>query len=173
MLFKLWYILVCFSLNSSCLHPLCFLYLDTCFCPQACEIFSHNFFKYIFDPIFPSSPPGTTIIRILVHLMLSQRSIPFLLLLLFAILSGFIPIFSLPDHLCILLYHFICYSFFLMCFSFSCWILHVWFLNIFPRSLLKFSLCISVLSLIQWAFLLTMFLILCLINYFFCFIFLF
>ena len=127
--FKLWYILVCFSLNSSCLHPLCFLYLDICFCLQACDIFSHNFFKYIFDPFFPSSPSGTTIIWILVHVMLSQRSIP--LLLLFAILIGWIPIFSLPDHLGILLYHLVCYSFFLMCFTFSYWILHEWFFKIY------------------------------------------
>ena len=35
--------------------PLCFLYLDICFLLQDWDIFSHNFIKYILDPILSLS----------------------------------------------------------------------------------------------------------------------
>ena len=39
------------------------------------EVFNYNLFKYFLSPFFFSSSSGTPIIRISVHLMLSQRSL--------------------------------------------------------------------------------------------------
>ena len=36
--------------------PPCFLYLDICFLLQVWGVFSHNFFKYIFSPLFSFFP---------------------------------------------------------------------------------------------------------------------
>lgn len=33
-------------------NPLCFLYLNICFLDYIWEVFSHDFFKYIFSPLF-------------------------------------------------------------------------------------------------------------------------
>ena len=50
---------------------LCFLDLNECFFPYVKEVFSYNLFKYFLDPFSLSSPPGTSMIPISVHLMLS------------------------------------------------------------------------------------------------------
>ena len=51
-----------------------FLDLDDCFLLQVSEFFSYYVLKYVLSS-FLSSPSGTYIIQILVHLMLSQRSL--------------------------------------------------------------------------------------------------
>ena len=88
------------------------------------------------------SPSETLIMRMLVHLMLFQRSLKlFLFFLMFAVLIGWFPLFCLLDHLCVLLYHLVCCSFLPVCFYFSYYIFHFWLiLLICYSSLLKFSL---------------------------------
>ena len=41
--------------------PLGFLYLCICFLLWVWEVFSHNFFKYIFDPFSHPSPSGISV----------------------------------------------------------------------------------------------------------------
>ena len=85
---------------------------------------------------------------ILTHLMLSQRA--FKLFSVFKICCSDWVIFIIPpDHLWVLLYQLATYSFlWLFFFYFSSWIFHFW-LSIFyvSSSLLKFSLCSSILFL--------------------------
>ena len=65
---------------------------------------------------------------------------------LFAIPIGWFPLFCLPDHFCVLLYHLVCYSVLLVFyFYFGYWILHFWRIFIFSSFLLKNSLYSSIL----------------------------
>lgn len=96
---------------------------------------------------------GVPIIPVLVCLMLFQRSLKlfvfFKLVFLFAVLFVGFPLFCLPDHLHILLYHLVCCSFLLVWFFFfylSYWIIHSLLrLFTFLSSLLTFSLCTPIL----------------------------
>ena len=68
---------------SCCVSPwiypvwdsLCFLDLINYFLSHIREVFNYNLFKYFLRAYFFSSSSGTPIIRMLVHLMLSQRSL--------------------------------------------------------------------------------------------------
>lgn len=63
-----------------------------------------------------------------------------------AILIELLSLFYLPGYLCILLYHIGCYSLFPGCFSFQLLYFQLSFLFILSDSLLKFLLCLSILS---------------------------
>ena len=94
-------------------HPLVFLYLYICFLLSVGEVFSHSFFKYIFDPHL-SSLFRTPIMHRLSCFTLSHRSC-MLLSFFFFHLSVYcsdcvISLFCLPDHLFIFLHHLVCYS---------------------------------------------------------------
>ena len=54
---------------------LCFLYLGDYFLSHVKEVFDYNLFKYFLRPFLFSSSSGTLIIRMLVCLVLSQRSL--------------------------------------------------------------------------------------------------
>ena len=54
---------------------LCFLDLTDYLFSHISGVFNYNLFKYFSVPFFFSSSSGSPIIRILVHLMLSQRSL--------------------------------------------------------------------------------------------------
>ena len=102
----------CVDLVWECL---CFLY--RCFLLQIWENFSHNFIKYIFNLL---SPPGTLIMQMLVHLMLSQwllRVSLFLLFFLYSALLQLFPLFYLPAHLSVFLPQIVFYLFFLVYFK--------------------------------------------------------
>ena len=87
--------------------------------------FQHNFLKYI--SILLSSPSETNIMQKWGYNVL--RDICFLncfFVFLSGILTGWFPLFYLPDCLCVPLYQLVCYSFLLMFFffNFSYWIIY-------------------------------------------------
>ena len=132
---------------------LCFLYLDICLLLQAWEVFSHNFIKcfffFFFLTFFSILSSGTPMMLILVCLMLSQRSLTlfqfFQFVFLFTVFMGdfhhstfhITYAFSISS----LLFIPSCVLFIWVIVFFS----SDWFLFIFPSSLLKFSLCSSIL----------------------------
>ena len=65
---------MCFSLGLSCMECLCLLDLIDCFLFHVGEIFNYNFFKSFLIPYLFFSF-GTTVTLMLVHLILSQRSL--------------------------------------------------------------------------------------------------
>ena len=131
--------------------PLCFLYLDICLFFQVWEVFSRNFIKYIFHPFSLSSPSGAPIMWMLVWLMLYQR---FLKLFSFYIICIYFFLFCLCDfHYSISrsLMHF-SVSFTLLFSPYSVFFISVlgFFIYdlsffVFPSSLLKRSVCTSIL----------------------------
>ena len=66
---------MCFSLGLSCWESLCFLDLIDYFLSRVREVFNYNLFKYFLSPFLFLFFSGTPIIRLLVRLMLSQRSL--------------------------------------------------------------------------------------------------
>ena len=68
---------------SWCVFPLIYPVWDSlrfldfidCFLSHIREVFDYNLFKYFSVPFFFSSSSGTLIVRMLVRLMLSQRSV--------------------------------------------------------------------------------------------------
>ena len=99
---------------------------------------------------FSCSSSGTPIMQMLAGLMLSQRALKLFLVFkhvfLFAVLFVWVPLFYLPDHLYILLYHLICYSFLRSVYFISA--IELFISNcvfIFPSCLLKISLYIPIL----------------------------
>ena len=87
-------VLACFSLHLSCmgLSALPGLKIDY-FLSHIREVFNYNLFKYFLRPFFSSSS-GTPIMQILVHLMLSQRSLRLssILFILFSLFCSFVVI---------------------------------------------------------------------------------
>ena len=93
-----------------------FLYLDICFLLQICKFSAIIFSNAFLISFFLFSPTKTPKMEIFVSLMLSQRSLKLFsfkkkFVFLLAVLIGWFPFVYLPDHLCVLLYHLVCYSF--------------------------------------------------------------
>ena len=86
--------LLCFSQGLSCMDSLRFLDLGDYFLSHVREVFHYNLFKYFSDPFFFFSSSGTPIIRMLVHLILSQRSLrlSLILFILFSLFSSAVVI---------------------------------------------------------------------------------
>ena len=102
-------------------------------------------------PLSLSSPSGTLIMHLLAYFIFLQRSHMLLPFFFFfsVVLTGWFPLFYLPDHLCILLCHLSGYSLLLEYFFISKIELSIfdWVIFIVSRSLLKWSVFISVLFL--------------------------
>ena len=100
-------VLVCFSLGLSCLGLFVPLGLDWLFPFPCWEIFNYNLFKIFWHPFFFSSSSGTPIIWMLVHLILSQRSLRLssviFTLLFYSTVEKLFPPFYLPTQWFILL----------------------------------------------------------------------
>ena len=117
--------------------PLCFLYWISV------SFFRFGTFSFIissntFLTLLSLSPPsGTPIMWMLVHLILSQRCLKMVSVFIFllAVLIGWFPLFCLPDHFCILLYHLV-FCLFLLCVIHFCYgILQFWLIfKIFSSS---------------------------------------
>ena len=124
---------------------LCFLDLGDCFLSHVREVFSYCFFNYVLRPflfLFSFLDPYSVI---LLHLILSQRSLKsfsflFILYFLFCSVAVFLP--CLPAHLSVLLPHLFC-SWFLPV------IVHLCLFFISSRSLFSISciflVCASIL----------------------------
>jgi len=96
---------------------LCFLDLGDCFLSHDRKVF-----KYFLRAFSPSSPSGTPVMRMLVHLPLSQRFLKlsdfFSFFCLYSVLYPWFLPFYLPAHWFILLPHLFFYWFLLMYFAF-------------------------------------------------------
>ena len=105
-----------------------------------------------------SSPYETPIMQMLVHLILSQRSLRLssFLFIHYSVLGQWFPPFYLPAHRFILLLHLFCYLFLLVYFFTKIIVFFnsTWLFFIFSYSLLKtscnVSLCASIGSLSSW-----------------------
>ena len=109
-------------------------------------IISSNTFSI---PFSLSSPSVTPIMWLLTCLMLSHRSLCYFPFFPFVFLSvvwiGWFPLFYLPDHLCVLLCHLVCYLLLLECF-FKSQILNYLFLiesSLYFLVLYKIDLCLD------------------------------
>ena len=107
-----------FLLGFILYRTLYFLDLFDYFLFHAGEIFNYNLFKSFSYPFFFTSSSGTTIIRMLVHLIWPQRSLRlpsvlFILFTLFCSSGSYFHHFYLPAHWFVLLLHIFCYWFFL------------------------------------------------------------
>ena len=122
---------------------LCFLDLDVCFLPQVRNVFSYYVFTYVFCP-FLSSPFGTPIMQMLVHL-LSQKSLKllsfFLFFFPFSLNDFYYSVFQFAEH------SFVSSTLLLIPFSVFLIPIVVFFISIlffvFSNSLLNISLCSS------------------------------
>ena len=146
----------CFNYDVSWCGSVWF-HLFVTLCPS-CTWISVSFFRFgnfpalissnHFDPLLFSfwDSYNVNVGMLIIIPEISETVLIFLkFVFLFAIPFGWFPLFYLPDHFCVLLYHLVCYSVLLVFFYFGYWILHFWGIFIFSSSLLKNSLYSSIL----------------------------